>query len=137
MIYFKDGEKAKNISELISIGYSRGSNRFKETFFDKKLTKEECHEARRSFTALLEICQTYFPNTTAGELANELIKNKGSNLRAFVCPGIDKLVFVCDNDNGCTRFDKIEKNSDYKGLDGISYDDVLALKEEFIKNNSI
>ena len=75
MIYFKDGEKAKNIKELIVLLYS-GEDRIlehfpgcSETFSDEKLKKRQCSEGKdRSFDDLLEITKTCFPVTIRIEL---------------------------------------------------------------------
>jgi hypothetical protein len=64
---------------------------FPQTFFDKDCTNLQCFEkAHRSFSDILILCQTYFPETTEKNLANYLINKKIDNLFCF---DINKLVF--------------------------------------------
>lgn len=99
MIYFKEAIGAYNLKDLLKRGFScrRGEGEwysFVKTYSNPQLTREECHEARRSFDDLLEISRTYFPDTTEEELAKTLYELHGEiNLYFFFCSDIHKQVF--------------------------------------------
>lgn len=94
-IYFKDGEKAKTLAELLEIGFGSQSRQhnnytFGKTYFNKSLLKLECKSAYRSFPDLYEIACTYFPETTKSELATILT----TKYYSIFCHHIKKVVFL-------------------------------------------
>lgn len=109
-IYLKlpDNLHLNNIDELLIYGYNNGFvYRFVETYADIECKQRECHSARRSFEDLLEICQTYFPETTERDLAKSLYKlshtenalslKPGCHIRIMYCSTIEKMVFTTDD----------------------------------------
>ncbi len=102
------GHSFKNIKELIIYGFDQGHvNKFVPTYHDQACTVQECHSARRSFEDLLEICKTYFAETTPKQLArtlyaishtpNALPNKPNTNIRPFRCWTICKMVFTTDS----------------------------------------
>jgi hypothetical protein len=95
-IYFLEGEKAENTKELLINGYGI-YYKFQPTFFDPECTKQQCDYARRSFGDLLNICTTYFPETTEMDLMRVLIDLfKSQKIRGLYCNDIGKPVFIKD-----------------------------------------
>lgn len=84
-IYFKDAKAAKDVNELISIGFEGGGGNFAETFHDEEFRVIQCKRASRSFYELLLIAKTYFPETIEEELMLALKSNK---CYAFYCPDV-------------------------------------------------
>lgn len=135
MIYFQGAHKAKNIEELIRLGFKESGSlcSFSETYSDDEFTVLECKKAFRSFNALLEICQTYFPNTTAKELAKLLFDTKDLAFAMF-CSTIHEVVFTKfeiddDDEDSDNMFYRLEQNANYdtKGISGISFKDIYKL----------
>jgi hypothetical protein len=93
MRYFKGGELAKTIEELIEMGYSGTGCKFQETFTDKEYTQLDCKRARRSFLELYDIVKTYFPTCTLSEFAYIIMKKSTCGLCLFYCGDIEKFVF--------------------------------------------
>lgn len=137
MIYFKGAKEARSVKQLLNIGfksqyYARGSL-FKQTYFDEACTNEECHSARRSFNDLYEIVTTYFPSTSRKKFAFILLSL--NNIICFICNDINKLVFLKEiNFHGIFE-DRIERRytSDYKDSQGICFNDIKALAENYKK----
>lgn len=77
-----------------------------ETFYDKEFTRSQCQAGRwRSFDDLLEICETYFPKTTAKELFATLLNldihdqyDRQCNLIMMHCEGIDRINMIYSAD---------------------------------------
>ena len=137
MIYFEGGDKAKNLQELLELGFSYyaaycapGMYKFKHTFLDKECTRHDCWYARRSFGDLLEITQTYFPETTEEDLAYSLIyKLKDSYAR--LCHEINKVVFYkLTSLTGWHGIANVDGDAPYK-LDGtgISFNHIKQLAD--------
>lgn len=96
MIYLKTKKKFKDIEDLVEYGYKiPNAYGFKPTFKNKECSIFECHQnAYRSFDGLLEICQTYFPETTDKDLAKLIFKlHKKIGLIPSYCGTIKKIVF--------------------------------------------
>jgi hypothetical protein len=137
MIYFREADKAKNIEQLIRLGFESYSGpSFVETYSDSNFTLLECKKAFRSFNALLEICQTYFPNTTAKELA-KLLFDTNKFVYALFCNTIDEVVFTKfdrydDSPGTDNMFYRLKENAYYhvKGKSGISFEDIYNLSIE-------
>jgi len=137
-IYFIGGSSpdVTNIEELIAKGFKESGQgyNFAETFINAECTEVECKPARRSFLALVEICQTYFPETTQEDVAKvlvELIQGKeNSFLACGFCGNINKVVF-------CRQYSEFIKPgisswgmtnaSSREGQDGISFNQILKL----------
>jgi len=118
-IYFKNGDKAKTIEELLRIGFK--GNYFCETYEDKKLTIEQCLVARRSFSDLLIIAKTYFPSITEKEVAEALVNDYTS----YFCTDIKKVVFLnLYNQKGFARG---YAPPDREGVDGWSFNKIQDL----------
>lgn len=105
MIYVKPENVRENLEEFLKHNFSTNTEyfdkgKFSMTYKDSECTIRECHSARRSFEDLLEISQTYFPETTEAELAKILLNLKSSdfNMRCLYCINIHKWVFVCDSE---------------------------------------
>lgn len=132
MIYFKNGESAFNLTGLLNLLYnSHYLGYAHKTYSDKELTILQCKEARRSFYDLLEIVQTYFPQTTKEELAYRLLHMTGWS--CFYCDNIKKLVFVMDNDRFAARMGS-KYDVDYVDSTGICFNDIKKWSENYISN---
>lgn len=114
MIYFKYAEKAKNLEQLLEIGFTAAYGMFQPTYEDKEFTKTQCKSARRSFNDLLRIAKTYFPKTTQKELATILVNKYAS----FYCAGMQLVIFLKEYKPGfCLRMgddytqDFVDKNN--------------------------
>lgn len=142
-IYFFGGDKAENVGELIKIGFSQkfsnafDRGKFVTTYHDKECERIECYRARRSFSDLYNIATTYFPEATRAELAYTLIEE---GYYCFICPDIDKLVFmryenedgdVEPEDTGFSMENGEDFTADYIGEDGYSYENILELASEY------
>lgn len=69
-------------------------SQFVETYYDEELTLQQCDLAYRSFEDLLELSQTYFPETTERILAQTLLElHSNKKIRVSYCTTIDKIVF--------------------------------------------
>ena len=105
MIYVKPENVKETLEEFLKHNFSINNpnsfdrGKFSITYKDAECTIRECHSARRSFEDLLEISQTYFPETPEAELAKILLVLKTSdfNMRCLYCINIHKWVFVCDS----------------------------------------
>lgn len=123
MMYFSVVlEQNDTILELLTKGFSVFGGRFKSTYRDKELTILECNIANRSFLALLEICQTYFPATTENDLKIALnILCTKNDLYTLFCTDINEWVFfkaVCDLDRCKERLkqNNIEYRNDLEAI---------------------
>lgn len=94
MIYLKE-PNTNSLKDLISKGFCKIGGRFVETYHDEDCNIRQCREANRSFEDLLEISQTYFPETTPKILIDTLqeIHNTEGGLVCMFCSDIDKPVF--------------------------------------------
>lgn len=135
-----------------------GDGKFCETYNDPEFTSEECHEARRSFKALLEIAQTYYPETTELELAHLLVtagKDQSFRMSTLYCPDIKKWVFyrypsfstyeIILRSTGeplslqvapiyrlqCDSTSTVSKPLDYLGTDGYSLQQILNFAKQY------
>jgi hypothetical protein len=63
-----EGEVPTDLLELMSTGFTALGGRFVETYHDEECTQQQCHAANRSFSDLLAISQTYFPQATETDL---------------------------------------------------------------------
>mgnify|MGYP006274754327 CR=1 FL=1 len=138
--------------------FDTAEGKFCKTFHDEELTQEECHVARRSFKALVEIAQTYFPNTTEKEVAAFLVKagkDQDFRMSTLYCPDIKKWVF-CRYPSFVTyehmlrttqeplslhvaaryrlEYDNtssVSKRFEYQGTDGYSLQQIMDLAKEY------
>lgn len=140
-IYFDGGNKHKDLLSLLNDGYTGQSySLFKRTFSNAELTTEQCHIARRSFGDLLLIARTYFPETSEGELAY-LLLYKVNKMSCFICPNIDKIVFISDRpskkDNDLCNFEVINfgVTRDTKGVDELSFRNLKQMADEYLENH--
>ena len=102
-IYIK-GPKPRTIKSLIKRLYSYKKGYFNivkstSTFFDRECIRLECDDAKnRSFDAIFEIVNTYFPNTSEKEVVKELLSTvivynkKSYKCNILYCPNISKPV---------------------------------------------
>lgn len=98
-IYIQNFRNEENIYDFLnnnfSVPFHNTQHKFVMTYKDEYCSIMDCHEARRSFEDLLEICQTYYPETTEEELAKTLFElHKKDNLQCLFCPDILKIVFI-------------------------------------------
>ena len=139
-IYFRGGNSPEitNIVELLEHGFlghiEKESYQFKETYHDEELEETECNPARRSFSALVEICQTYFPETTEKDVAKVVIDFIRGGTSSFLCCGfcstINKVVFCRQHSDYNLPNISSWGNSNPKskiGDDGISFNYILEL----------
>jgi hypothetical protein len=147
-IYFKGGDSPDitNIEELIKNGFYGTSyflsHQFEQTYFDSEYKELECKAARRSFTALVEICQTYFPETTEEDVAKVLVKlisgKEDSYLACGFCSTINKVVFCKQYSEflkpGISSWGNINATT-REGEDGISFNQILKLADYQLTNN--
>lgn len=109
-IYFKKGREATNVSELISLLYTKENGDYaQETYINEDFIDDnlECEGRRRSFEDLMSIVNTYFEGTTEVELAEALYDN---NIAYYHCSEINKIVFHrCGNKN----IESKEKDNNY------------------------
>ena len=128
MIYFKNADKAKDLEELLKLGFDQNSF-FSRTYLDKEFTELQCKPARRGFSDLLQISQTYFPETIENDLAKILVEKYNS----FICQNHNLLVFLHEYhlNHPCSKpFDtRMAKkfDQDYEDCDGYSYNKILKL----------
>lgn len=123
MIYFKQAKGAIDVEDLFKKGFAEGY--FHKTYTDPECTSEQCHFARRSFKDLVEIAQTYFPETTEEQVANALV----DKYKCFFCGGIKKWVFFNHGEPGHHPYVSFYANEDHKDLTGISYTEIVALSK--------
>lgn len=123
------GKEFKDITEIITFGYDGGYIYFKPTYSDPECTKLQCHQARRSFSDLLELCQTYFPETTKEQLAYVLL-NKVENLNVFFCNDIRKFVFESYLHTGICRKSHYHEKGKI-GLDNYSLEQIEKLAQDY------
>lgn len=115
MIYFKDGSQAETLVDLINAGFSR-NRYFTETYSDLECTEVQTYAGkRRSFSDLLEIARTYFPDTTEKELMQALVE---ARLFGCWCHNINKVTFMKADGS----FLMSAYRSDEVGVDGYSMD---------------
>lgn len=112
MIFLNTTIQFQNVKELLDFGFG-SSDRFCKTYYDRKCQEEQCDSARRSFGDLLEICQTYFPETTKEEVAFALLSV--NEITSFHCTTIGKLVFLSD------RWDNSENRKKFDTRLGADY----------------
>lgn len=120
-IYLKNPVTDKGLLSFLEDGFSAQYGKwfkFKETYYDELCTELECKAARRSFLDLLEICQTYLPDTTDIKLAKALFELE--NMFCFICNDIGKLVFQIDR-NRRHNYGITSSYPDLKGVDGYSF----------------
>lgn len=132
MIYLKNlPNDILNIEDLLSYGFT--NYQFAPTFYDKECTLLQCRSANRSFEDLLEICKTYFPNTTEVDLAKTLFNlNKKIRLHSLFCIDINKVVFYKGYDSADLLSNYYYEDFDINTED---YEDVLD-EEFFTKGDS-
>lgn len=138
MIYFYGGEKATTLLELLKLGFSaEGGDFFVETYTDNKYENWQAKEgARRSFSDLLEIARTYFPDTTEKQL---MMAMKEMGCYAMFCSDINKISFRRDKDIGEAQWhtycygmlteDKIKQQEVYEAKEGIDGWSINSLKQ--------
>lgn len=94
-LYVKE-ERKPTLYEFLKHCFSIEGNSgcFVPTYTDKECTILECRVARRSFEALLEISQTYYPKCSEKALARIIYKlNDLDNLYAYPCGTVKNIVF--------------------------------------------
>jgi len=132
MIYFKGGDKAKNLKELLNLGFSCFAGygcrpdfaKFTTTYYDKGCTGiYQSTVARRSFQDLLEIAKTYFPKTTEEQLAYHLFF-RIKNIHVRYCCTINRVVFYIKSSSSIWEDDEPMWKEDPTG---ISFDKVKQL----------
>lgn len=85
-LYFKGGDKAKNVEELFELFFSNEKKTFPQTFYDKELHSTQCYTVYgRSFHDIFCVVKTYFPDTTEEEFI-KLLKTK--ILYIFYCSDV-------------------------------------------------
>jgi hypothetical protein len=89
----------EDIKALIIFGYTYNGTHFVATYKESECITLECKPANRSFEDLLEICQTYFPNSTDVDLANTLyeLNQTPLNLTYVYCADIHKSVYYLES----------------------------------------
>jgi hypothetical protein len=138
MIYSQGAKDCKTLTDLLNWGFSERNGMFVATYKDPQLTQYQCgSNRRRSFTELLEIAQTYLPNTTKEQLAYEL------TIGRYTCAGccdIHKLVFrkrieLSDNTDHQLHFINFWScfTKDEPDINGVSYNDVILMAEQYKK----
>lgn len=132
MLYFNLDRPKKDLTELLCYGFSNTIyGFFMPTFKDVDLTILDYKSGRRSFYDLYEIATTYFPLTTEAELAYILINKL--YLRAFICPNINKIVFVQDSSKKTCEWTPMDnKDPDDKDGTNLSFSDILQLAKEYV-----
>jgi len=131
-IYFKGGDKATSIKDLLDKGFSvdqYGWYKFLSTYKTNEFLVQECHVARRSYYDLFEICKTYFPDTTEEDFLDTLLSmHVGGILTCVFCYDIKKVVWFKHPNYLMGNY---EKNT--TGIDDLSYNDIIT-KECLNKN---
>lgn len=138
MIYFKGGNKAKTVEELLLNGFSYprcSIYKFQPTYKNKNMRGLQCKGARRSFKDLVAIVKTYFPKATKEQIAFVLV-NDIPFIRAFHCCSTGLLVFMVDKTNVDPLF--VNENSDMEEEDihGISFNTIQNLAIKYAKNRN-
>jgi hypothetical protein len=123
MIYFKEAEGSTTLLELLNRGFSGPLNLFVETFLDPEYSVIQTNAfKRRSFSDLLEIARTYFPDTTEKEL---MLALKEAKTIAVFCGEVKKVTFKKNTHGG--DFTAGTVNQDEVGLDGYTLNYLLNL----------
>lgn len=138
-IYFKN--TATTLVELLDQGFDKANGGFfVQTFHDDTFKQEQCHVARRSFSDLHIIANTYFDNITPKDLVLALkqLCNQNDGVYCGFCGNINRIVFVrCENvykdkplfyDGLC--FTSYLSTRDTKGTDGWSFNSIKKLLED-------
>lgn len=120
-IYFETDKTYTSVSELLDDGFTGEDGKFVRTYYDKEYKLKQCHEARRSFKDLLNICKTYIPNATEKELATYLLKT-----RCIYCPDIKRWVFRYTRISSHDVWDIKPYLSSDIDVDGYSADSIKA-----------
>jgi hypothetical protein len=144
-IYLKLTEAARakitNVYELLKKGFNASGGYFKTTYDDPECEEsdEQCHEASRSFGDLLIIAQTYFPRTTAKQLAEALVKySKEVGLGWQFCGDVNKIVFWPNSDyKGNNLFEENDNEYDMIGEDDWSMELIYDLVKEKPKTKKV
>lgn len=123
-IYFKGGNKARDVKELFELLISKHDEwHFEKTYFDLEFTKPQCHRGRRSFSDLCLIAKTYFPDIDIKDVAKILVENYSS----YFCQEISKVVF--HNIPHFKPYSTFYGSSDTQGTDGWSYNKIKKLTQ--------
>lgn len=140
MIYVNtENTTFSTLKEFLIFCFRDSKNGFIETYSDPMFVEIQCAPKRnRSFSDLLELSKTYFPNTTPTELAY-ILCTKIPYLRCLFCTGIRKVVFYIGNScfepsskDGVTfSTSEIYGNREQKGVDSLCINDIINLAEEF------
>lgn len=139
-IYFKGGEKAKNVKELLELGfvekwnhpYGKDIYKFCKTFKDEGCWAIDFKIARRSFKDLFEIAKTYFPKITKEEFAYILL-NQIPQMYSFYCPTTSLVVFmklVNDTNKKC-KYNTSTFARTKKDINNISYQAIYNLSKAY------
>jgi hypothetical protein len=159
MIYTRiKNTEGETLYEFFKRCFDIHDGKFCETFHDPELTQEECHKARRSFKALVEIAQTYYPNTSEKEVAALLVKagkDQSFRMSTLYCPDIKKWVFnIYPNFETYEHIlrstqeplslhvaplyrlqydstSSVSKRFEYQGTDGYSLQQIMDLAKEY------
>jgi hypothetical protein len=119
MIYFNVKlEEGDTVYELLQKGFVGNYGMFITTFNqepnpdydedDYTHDSIQCYNANRSFLDLLEICQTYFPESTENDLKKALIRgceDENFKLYTIFCDDIEEWVFF----KGTSPYDHITR----------------------------
>ena len=119
----------KNALQVLIWGYrnklKHDKDYFCTTYDSAACNNMQCHEARRSFEDLLEICRTYLPNTTEVEVADAIYAmHKRYEVRPYFCHGVNKCVYRCYPEDKYTTYfsnirdaETLRNNSPYSAMD--------------------
>jgi hypothetical protein len=136
MIYLNLPEEPASFMDVLNVLYdkTKGDYSLVPTYYDKECTQEECEEGkRRSFQALFEIAQTYFPSITMDEFERCLHEKK---LNFYLCSDIGKLVFHYVTYTPYTDFKEVivKLRNDYKSHP--NYLDIVDKLQNFYDENA-
>lgn len=122
MIYMIGAERFKHYTKMLKFLLVSKP----KTFHNEECTNTQCKEYKhRSFSDLLEIVQTYFPEVTERQVADYIINHTSM----WFCSGVKKLVCVHFGQTGFTFYSETLNNKDRKGVDGYSYNSLLAISK--------
>lgn len=107
MEYFKGANVSSSLVDLLKSGFTESKISsltgleyllFKQTYKDSDCTIEAIPPARRSISALINICQTYFPSCTDEEVIIAIESLPGKCI--ITCPKIRKVTVCITKYNG-------------------------------------
>lgn len=107
MEYFKGANVSSSLVDLLKSGFTESKISsltgleyllFKQTYKDSDCTIEAIPPARRSISALINICQTYFPSCTDEEVIIAIESLPGKCI--ITCPKIRKVTVCITKCNG-------------------------------------